>query len=291
MPINSQLKTLINQAILEQTTDIYFKAAKQDYQVQFRLPGGLIKQQALTLETTKRFLASLKYLANLDVNECRRVQNGRILWCYEKQHYYLRLATLGDFNNQELMVIRIIYPLSKLEIISPHLLKLANNLPANGLVLFSGATGSGKTTSMYQLAKLRQQQTVVTIEDPVEIIEPEFMQLQVNERANQGYGTLLKTSLRLRPDILIVGEIRDELTATYAIHAALSGHLVLSTLHANNHLGVITRLIELGVNQTHLLSCLQAVIYQRLIPNQSQFECDQKILNHEAIEELVKNAN
>ena len=139
-----------------------------------------------------------------------------------------------------------------------------------GLVIFAGPMGSGKTTAMYQLAKAQKQQQVMCIEDPIEIREDSFLQVQVNPKAQMDYSTLLKAALRHHPDIFIVGEIRDQKTARAVLTAALSGHLVLSTLHATSAYGVIERLADLGITRSELKSVLQLVSYQRLLPLKSK---------------------
>lgn len=185
---------------------------------------------------------------------------------FQKQQINLRLSSLGDYANQESLVIRLIYPLRNLVTNDLKEQQWQDIMNQRGLILFSGPTGSGKTTSMYQLTKKYiNNKIVLAIEDPVEIIEPQFLQVQVNERAQMSYANLIKTSLRHRPDILILGEIRDEQTSQMAVRAALSGHLVISTVHARNKFAVIGRMMELGVSQRELYSVLNCVVYQRLI--------------------------
>ena len=143
-----------------------------------------------------------------------------------------------------------------------------------GLIVTSGPTGSGKTTTMYNLAKMiGQNQMVMTIEDPVEIHEISFLQTQVNMTAEITYSKLLEAALRHRPDILIIGEIRNAITARLAIDAALSGHLVFATVHAKSTLQTISRLESLNINTADLYNCLTAVSYQRLLPTNTGFAC------------------
>ena len=133
-----------------------------------------------------------------------------------------------------------------------------------GLYLFSGPVGSGKTSLMYRLA-LKEKRQVITIEDPVEIEEPFFLQLQINPKIAQTYDTLLKLALRHRPDLLIIGEIRDESTAHAAVRAALTGHRVFATVHARNLEGTLIRIHELTKKKEELSECLAGVIYQELL--------------------------
>ena len=175
-----------------------------------------------------------KYIAQMDISEHRRPQVGAMIYLFDDKKYYLRLSSLGDFNDAESLVIRIIYPINKSKYYLPGQIQQLQELALKrGLVLTSGPTGSGKTTTMYELAKeLGQDKVVMTIEDPVEVHETSFLQTQANNEAGIDYVSLLKAALRHRPDILIIGEIRDHGTARLAVDAALSGHLVLATIHA-----------------------------------------------------------
>ncbi|XIF20385.1 MAG: hypothetical protein AJITA_01138 [Acetilactobacillus jinshanensis] len=168
------------------------------------------------------------------------------------------------------MVVRLIRNLDcqRLNFLIPEQFKkLLSLAPYRGLMLFAGPTGSGKTTTIYQLAKnYGSNKMIMTIEDPVEIIQNDFLQLQINRKAGMNYQQLLKVGLRHRPDIFIIGEIRDTYTAKAAIQAALSGHLVLSTVHAQSPEGTVNRLLQLKVNEHYLRQCLNTIVYQRLLP-------------------------
>lgn len=186
---------------------------------------------------------------------------------------YLRISTIGDFNNRESLVLRIIYPvIDHLNLFRPQDLPLLESFSRRrGLMLFSGPTGSGKTTLIYNIArKLAKSAMVMTIEDPVECYEPTFLQIQVNLSAKMTYSEIIKASLRHRPDVLIIGEIRDESSAHAAITAALSGHLVFSTVHARSIYGVLERLTDLGISLTTIQNCLNSVCYQRILPDKFQ---------------------
>ena len=173
------------------------------------------------------------------------------------------------------MVIRIIYALGESRYFFPDQFKdLVDLCWRRGMIVTSGPTGSGKTTTMYELArKLSQTKMVMTIEDPVEVYEESFFQAQVNAGAGISYASLLKAALRHRPDVLIIGEIRDEETAHLAVDAALSGHLVLATVHAKSTYQTISRLESLGVKNNELVNCLTAVSYQRLLPGEKGPAC------------------
>ncbi|WP_201346823.1 GspE family protein, partial [Lactobacillus nasalidis] len=170
---------------------------------------------------------------------------------------------------------RIIYSLAESRYFLPEQFQeLVDLCWRRGLIVTSGPTGSGKTTTMYELARrLSRTKMVMTIEDPVEVHEESFFQAQVNEAAGISYASLLKAALRHRPDVLIIGEIRDEATAHLAVDAALSGHLVLATVHAKSTFQTISRLESLGVKNNELVNCLTAISYQRLLPGRQGPGC------------------
>ena len=158
-----------------------------------------------------------------------------------------------------------------------------------GWIITSGPTGSRKTTSMYEVAKeIGKNKVVMTIEDPVEVHEATFLQSQVNIEAGIDYQSLLKAALRHRPDILIIGEIRDAGTARLAVDAALSGHLVFATVHAKSTLQTISRLEGLGIRKDELANCLTAVSYQRLMPSRGQTKCLMDIASDEVLKKAME---
>lgn len=260
---------LLKQAIQQKVTDIYILPIKDQYQIIFRK----LKNQIVTKLNTKeseQLISYLKFQANMSMSEHRRPQTGALHWNLFHESFDIRLSTVGDYLSKESMVIRIIYRLSheNYQFVAPQqwsqLLKLLNG---QGLILFSGPMGSGKTTTMYRLIKKAcASQVVLTIEDPVEIEEPAFLQLQVNVQAQMSYQNLVKLGLRHRPQVFIIGEIRDHETAQIAIEAALSGHLVLSTIHAKSAYGVVSRLRQLGIDDYYINQALLGACYQRLLP-------------------------
>lgn len=202
----------------------------------------------------------------MDVGEKRKAQLGAISYRIEDQEQRLRLSTVGDYRGQESLVIRFLHPLSNIQLdyfFPDDLPLIREKIQEAGLYLFSGPTGSGKTTLMYHLAKGCSGQ-VISIEDPVEIEEPAFLQLQTNLKIQQTYDQLIKLSLRHRPDLLIIGEIRDQTTAQAAVRAALTGHTVFATVHGKGVSETKERLIDLLGEATDIDSCLNAVFYQQL---------------------------
>lgn len=250
----------------------------------------------LTAEEGTKLITYLKYRANMAVSEHRRPQVGAVTWQVNKQTINLRFSSVGDFKGNESLVVRFIYPLAHLkshQLITHQWSQLEQIISHRGLVLFSGPMGSGKTTTMYQLAKnFCHSQIVMTIEDPVEIQEPNFIQLQVNDRAQMNYEQLLKVGLRHRPDVFIIGEIRDAMTANMAVKAALSGHLVMATIHAQNTFGVINRMLQLDVDASYLAQVIQGICYQRLLPTtNSQFAVLYDLLGEAKLQMALDNPN
>ncbi|UQS83806.1 competence type IV pilus ATPase ComGA [Bombilactobacillus thymidiniphilus] len=270
MPPEIYTQQLLQFACQREVSDIFFLPKGTETIIKMREMDGLHDYQILDFAFAQGVVNYLKFTADMNISEHRRPQVGARSFYQQQQTVNLRLSSVGDFSNQESLVIRLIYPLKQnaqaeqLEHVATQIMQ------QTGLILFSGPTGSGKTTSMYYLAKkYAQNKFVLAVEDPVEVIEPDFLQVQVNKRAQMGYADLIRTSLRHRPDILILGEIRDEETARMALRAALSGHLVISTVHSRNKYAVVGRMMELGINQSELESILTCIIYQRLLPQQN----------------------
>ncbi len=260
-----ELAVVINRRI----ADLYILPYKNYYRLMVADQGQLELFKKVSLDYGQRFITYLKYRADMAVSEHRRPQLGAMDWHLGPEKVNLRLSSVGDYRGRESLVVRFIYQLTSANY---HLLfpQQWHNLKAllhrRGLILFAGPMGSGKTTTMYQLAReLADHQIVMTIEDPVEIAEPRFIQLQVNELAGMDYQQLLRLGLRHRPNVFIVGEIRDPQTAQMTIQAALSGHLVLGTIHAQNVYGVLARLEQLGVAPYYLDQVLNGICYQRLL--------------------------
>ena len=239
----------LNQAVKARASDVYLLPKTTDYQLYFRTAHDFMSQALIPTETAQRWINYLKYQADMNVAEHRRVQLGAVT--INQPAVLLRLSTVGDVERRETLVARLIYGIPPLdEIGAKTVAGLAQSLQARGMLALSGATGSGKTTLLYQLAQvIATDKMVMTIEDPVEIKHENFLQLQVNPQADMTYASLLKAALRHRPDVLIIGEIRDFETAQVACEAAISGHIVLTTVHARSAELVPLRLKSLGVSE------------------------------------------
>lgn len=266
--IQKMITELLEAARAKRVSDIYVLPQQAGYQIRLRRLGAVTTWRQVTTQLGRQLITYFKFQANMAVSENRRPQVGAMTWPGPPEPLELRFSTVGDYVGRESLVIRVIYPyhtgqMAYLDGTQPaQLQQLARR---RGLLLFAGPTGSGKTTTMYTIAR-ELAVTVLTIEDPVEIKEADFIQLQVNEAAEMDYEALLKVGLRHRPDVFIIGEIRDTVTAQAAVRAALSGHLVLTTVHAQSAGGAIPRLTELGVPLAQLRQVLTGSCYQRLIP-------------------------
>lgn len=259
---------LITYGVQERMQDLYIYFLNENVSIYYRKDQEMIPfEKDFSVEVAQKLIARFKYLGEMDVGEKRKAQLGAITYPLKEGEQRLRLSTVGDYRGKESLVVRFLHSLENqnLGYFFPKDVAIIEKTIAekNGLYLFSGPTGSGKTTFMYYLAQKMKGQ-VITIEDPVEIEAPHFLQLQTNDKIQQTYDQLIKLSLRHRPDVLIIGEIRDALTAKAAIRAALTGHKVFATIHGKGVAETKSRLIDLVGESTELDHCLMGVIYQQL---------------------------
>ena len=276
-PIVSRIESLANRIITDaarnQATDVHIIPRMNDTLVQIRLTNKLIPRLSLPKDECDRLISHFKFTANMDIGERRRPQSGATVCDVNGQLVGLRLSTLPS-NNRESLVIRLLpqqeqipfHQLSLFPSMTRTLLALLRH--AHGLIIFTGPTGSGKSTTLYSLLNETAHlfhRNVITLEDPVEKNYDSVLQVQVNEKAGVTYSTGLKAILRHDPDIIMVGEIRDAETAKIAVRAALTGHLVLSTMHTRDAKGAVFRLQEFGVNWLEVEQTLIAVTAQRLV--------------------------
>ncbi|GAW99118.1 competence type IV pilus ATPase ComGA [Secundilactobacillus mixtipabuli] len=263
-------QALLSAAVASGSSDLYIQPVGNRYKVFEHHGDGLTLVRELTMSEGQQLIAHLKYRANMAITETRRPQLGALTLKLNDQTVHLRLSSVGNFINQESIVIRLLLPLEekRLTFLLPEQLKQLDEWSLRrGLIMFAGPTGSGKTSTIYHLAhKLSQSLSVLSVEDPTEIVAPDFLQLQVNPAADMSYQALIKVALRHRPEVLIIGEIRDHETAKAAVDAALSGHLVLSSIHAQTAKGTLLRLTQLGIDPAAIDQAVVGVAYQRLIP-------------------------
>lgn len=266
--IREFLQQILSSAFQQQFSDLYFLPKVGKYQLSGQQLGRLQQIMEVSIDDAKSMLSLMKYWAQLDLAEMRRPQLGR----FDFEDGFVRLSSVGDFLGRESLVLRLISkqvgPLAYRN--EQQWKELLADRPSSGLYLLVGPTGSGKTTTLHELLrKWSDQLIVLTVEDPVEIEQPAFLQLQVNNTAGVHYQDLIKVALRHRPDILVIGEIRDLETAQAALQAALSGHLVLATIHANSAELVLERLVDLGLDRELVLEALVKSVYMRLCTKKS----------------------
>lgn len=265
--------TIIENAINARATDIHLEPQAQEMRVRFRIDGLLHDIMTIPKSLELPVLARIKILADMDVTERRKPQDGHYKFDIGEVSYDMRIATLPTYLGEKL-VIRILDE-TKLLIGMPQLgfeeteLEMIESLiqSPNGMILVTGPIGSGKTTTLYSsLNRLNIiHSNIVTVEDPVEYQLPGITQVQVDSKTGLSFASGLRAILRQDADVLMVGEIRDQETAEIAVRAALTGHLVLSTLHTNSAVGAIFTMKHLGINEYLVSSSIIGVIAQRLV--------------------------
>lgn len=264
---------IIAQAVKCGASDIHIEPEEDGARVRLRTDGVLYEAAQLTKPVMQAVVSRIKVLAGMDIAERRLPQDGSIKLELDGRSVDLRISTLPTILGEK-AVIRILdrerfaLKLDELDF-TPQNLQLYRSLysSGNGIVLLTGPTGSGKTTTLYAtLTELNSdERNIVTVEDPVEYRIAGINQVAVNEKAGLTFASGLRSILRQDPDIMMIGEIRDLDTAQTAIHAALTGHLVLSTLHTNNAAGAVVRLIDMGIAPFLVASALRGVVAQRLV--------------------------
>ncbi len=273
-PVTKIVQVILEHATSGAASDIHIEPTHDKVRVRFRVDGTLFSSIFLPLSVHAAVVARIKILTNMKLDEKRKPQDGRFSAKVEKRRIDFRVSTLPTYFGEK-VVIRILDPEKKL-ITLPSLGLDGANLEAvkralakpYGLILLTGPTGSGKTTTLYSMLNEidREKYNVVSLEDPIEYDIPGVNQSQVQPDIDYTFANGLRSILRQDPDIIMVGEIRDKETAKLAIQAALTGHLVLSTLHTNNAIGVVPRLVDMGVDPYLIPPTLVAVMAQRLVP-------------------------
>ncbi|WP_077326950.1 competence type IV pilus ATPase ComGA [Virgibacillus siamensis] len=265
---------LLQSAIKLQASDIHFYPFPDKTDIYFRILGKRILHKTISIHQYQSLLTYYKFTSGMDIGEVRKPQDGTLIHDTLNQHFSLRLSTL-PVNHTESLAIRILpqeenLTLDQLFLFPAQLAKLKNWISNRaGIILFTGPTGSGKTTTLYALLQnilTEKSYQTITLEDPIEKDIHDILQVQVNEKAGITYQTGLKAALRHDPDIIMVGEIRDRYTAEFAFDASLTGHLVLSTLHAKSAAGTVHRLLEMGLKLSDLKQSLVAVASLQLLP-------------------------
>ncbi|EOU1700949.1 Flp pilus assembly complex ATPase component TadA [Clostridium perfringens] len=302
-PIIKMIEYVMKNAVEERASDIHIESYENILRIRYRIDGKLHTISTLPVDTLAPLVTRIKILANLDISEKRLPQDGRILTRFGDKQIDLRVSILPMITGEKI-VIRIInkenfiiskeglgikdYELNLLEKITKH---------SNGIILVTGPTGSGKTTTLYTILNElnTDSKNIITIEDPVEVSIEGINQVNVNNKVGLTFATGLRSILRQDPDIIMIGEIRDSETAQIAIRSAITGHLVLSTLHTNNAPSSILRLEDMGVQRYLIANAIKGVIAQRLVRKicpkcKLQYDAtpyEKEILNIDKNEELI----
>ena len=272
-PVVRLVNVIIVQALRQRASDIHIEPQETRVRVRYRIDGALYVVMTPPAHIHAAIISRIKIMAEMDIAERRLPQDGRIQLKVESKEIDLRVSTIPTVFGEK-VVMRILdksqtlVSIEKVGLIAENRIRFESLLTKPyGIVLLTGPTGSGKTTTLYTiLNKLNSTESnIITVEDPVEYQLAGISQVQVNVKAGLTFANGLRSFLRQDPDIIMVGEIRDEETARIAIHAAMTGHLVLSTLHTNDAAGAITRLVDMGIEPFLVSSSLIGVIAQRLI--------------------------
>jgi len=272
-PIIRMVNSILIQAVQACCSDIHIEPQQEEVRIRFRLDGGLYQALNLPLNSLSPLVSRIKIMAGMDIAEKRLPQDGRFRMEIEGREVDFRTSTLPTSQGEKIM-LRILDRAAALTNIGQLGLTLNNqkkildlaNKPY-GLLLVTGPTGSGKTTTLYSiLGNINSiDKNIITLEDPVEYSLTGINQVQINTKAGLTFASGLRSILRQDPDVILVGEIRDRETAQLAVQAALTGHLVFSTLHTNNAAGTIARLKDIGIDDFLLASSLAGIISQRLV--------------------------
>jgi len=293
-PISKVVAVILRHAVEGKASDIHIEPTREKLRVRFRLDGVLHSSLLLPMKVHQAVVARVKILSNLKIDEMRVPQDGRFSAKFDGKDVDFRVSTFPTTQGEK-VVLRVLDPttglleLGQLGLVGRNLkvMKEAIEKPY-GMILATGPTGSGKTTTLYAIMRILNEEgvNIVSLEDPVEYYMEGVNQSQTRPDIGYTFATGLRSIVRQDPDIIMVGEIRDEETAFLATHAALTGHLVLSTLHTNNAIGTIPRLIDLGVKPYLIPPTVNISLAQRLVRKLCP-ECKKKIKPATKIRDLI----
>lgn len=293
-PISKVVALIIKHAIEQKASDIHIEPGEKSIRIRYRVDGILHTNLTLPIRIHPAIISRIKILSRLKIDETRKPQDGRFFTQTSNKKIDFRVSTLPTYAGEK-VVMRILDPtvgLKKLPDLglegrNLEVLKRSIQKP-NGLILVTGPTGSGKTTTLYSILNILNQEgvNIISLEDPIEYHIEGINQSQARPEIGYSFATGLRSILRQDPDKIMVGEIRDNETAALAVHAALTGHLVLSTLHTNDAIGVIPRLIDMGIDPYLLPTTLILAIAQRLV--RKLCDIKKEIKPSSEVQELIK---
>ncbi len=272
-PIVQLVRSLFEQAIRQRASDIHIEALENHVRVRYRIDGALFEKMMYDNSLLPAISTRIKIMGGMDISEKRKPQDGRMTVMVDRQEYDIRVSSIPTVHGEKL-VLRISSKLgltrNKMELgFTPEEMKRFDHMLAHpfGIIFVTGPTGSGKSTTLYTaLSQLNKESVnIVTVEDPVEADIEGINQIQVNPKVNLTFASALRSILRQDPDIIMIGEIRDPETASIAVQASITGHLVVSTLHTNNAVGTLDRMADMGVERYLIADSVVGVIAQRLV--------------------------
>lgn len=272
-PIVILVNTTIEQAIRQRASDIHIEPMEREIRVRYRIDGSLYEAMRYEINLLSAIVTRIKIISNLDISEKRNPQDGRITMQIDRLDYDIRVSILPTVFGEKI-VMRIAskrsFTKTKKDLgFTGYELECFNSLLSNpfGIILVTGPTGSGKSTTLYTaISELNKPNVnIITVEDPVEATIEGINQVQVNTKTGLSFANVLRSILRQDPNIIMIGEIRDSETASIAVRASITGHLVISTLHTNNASSTINRLIDMGIEPYLLADAVIGIIAQRLI--------------------------
>ncbi|MDE7130572.1 MAG: Flp pilus assembly complex ATPase component TadA [Lachnospiraceae bacterium] len=271
-PIVQLVKSMIEQAVRQRASDIHIEPMERQVRIRYRIDGALYEKATYSIRLLPAMVARIKIVGGMDISEKRKPQDGRITQIVDRHEYDIRVSILPTvYGEKTVMRLTSKNALTKEKSqlgFSPEELKKFDHILMNphGILLVTGPTGSGKSTTLYTaLSELNKEDVnIITVEDPVEANIDGINQVQVNNKANLTFASALRSILRQDPDIIMIGEIRDQETASIAVQASITGHLVVSTLHTNSAASTITRLADMGIEPYLIADSTIGVIAQRL---------------------------
>jgi type II secretory ATPase GspE/PulE/Tfp pilus assembly ATPase PilB-like protein len=272
-PVTQTIQMIIQQAVRNRASDIHFEPQFNRLRVRFRIDGTLLDMFSLPSSVYPALLTRIKIMAEMDIAEQRRPQDGQFTVQVDKRDIDIRVATLAA-SYGERITLRILdkqvslYSLSEIGFLPDTEAAIEDILKSRaGMMLVAGPTGSGKTTTMYACINHldKNENNIITIEDPIEYKFHNINQTQVNNKAGVTYASGLRAILRSDPDIVLIGEVRDHETAQISIQAALTGHLLLASIHANDAVSTLFRLLELNIDAYLISTTLIGILSQRMV--------------------------
>lgn len=302
-PIVQLVRSILEQAVRQRASDIHIEALENKVRVRYRIDGALCTRMEYDNSLLPAISTRIKIMGGMDIAEKRKPQDGRLSLVIDGQEYDVRVSSVPTVYGEKL-VLRISSKVNltkdKKELgFAPDELARFDHMMSHphGIIFVTGPTGSGKSTTLYTaLSELNKDEVnIVTVEDPVEAALEGINQIQVNNKVNLTFATALRSILRQDPDIIMIGEIRDSETASIAVQASITGHLVVSTLHTNNATGTLDRMVDMGVERYMLADSVVGVIAQRLVRKLCPYcrkkrlaSADEKRIMHLPEEEAVE---